>query len=162
MVRESPRCPRAGTGWWGKVSDLTTDCVRCSRCGAQCSQRIIGMDLMVRAFVECPECLAKDDPTPTAPLTLSEKDSQCIRNAAHDVGIAPSKLLAGFISRGLWQVAINLTLCPDCTEGKVPTGRATLGDQYRRCPTCGGSGTNGRNNRQIHDSWALPEDEVKS
>lgn len=47
--------PRTGRG----VSDY----VRCSRCGRRCSRDVPG-ELVVRAWIECPECIEGDDTMP--------------------------------------------------------------------------------------------------
>jgi DNA-directed RNA polymerase subunit RPC12/RpoP len=39
------------------------DYVACSRCGKQVSNKV-GVELVVRAWVECPECVIKEDVKP--------------------------------------------------------------------------------------------------
>lgn len=43
----------------------STDHVRCSRCGRRCSNEV-PVELVVRAWVECPECV-RAQPAPVAP-----------------------------------------------------------------------------------------------
>lgn len=62
--RCSPRNPKRAT------IITATDYVRCSRCGARCSNDVPA-ELVVRAFVECPECVAAQ-PEPEVHVTLTK------------------------------------------------------------------------------------------
>lgn len=44
----------------GARADLPSDHVSCSRCGKRVSNVVPVADLIVRAWVECPECVAAD------------------------------------------------------------------------------------------------------
>lgn len=65
--------------------------VHCSRCGARCSGVDPEMGLVVRAYVQCPECLGKDEIGPdgnsciNCDLAFEPKDVRCWYGT-HDVG----------------------------------------------------------------------------
>jgi hypothetical protein len=48
--------------------------VKCSRCGGRCSQDLLVSELpiLIRAFVECPECIEKHEPVKDAAVEVAD------------------------------------------------------------------------------------------